>query len=400
MNEIRIGIIEPIGGHGGMNFYDYGLSMGLAHNDVEVYFFTSNATKIMNIDKVFTILTFSSIWSQKNKLLKGLTYFKGLLTSLKICKQKNIRMIHLHIFHMDWLFYFSIKLCRLFRFKTVVTIHDITTLAGNTIPTSVAKKLIYRIDNIIVHNTFSLSEIKSLFPQREYNLIPHGNYIPFVKKVNLQTKRNPFKILFFGQIKQVKGLDILLEALYIIKKRDIICELTIAGKLWKDSFEKYENIINEKGLAPFVRANIKYIPDDEIWDYFNDTNLVVLPYKKIYQSGVLLMTMSYGRAVLTSNLPAFTEIIKHNHNGYLFTNGDPISLANTIESIINCNNIPEVEKAACETVSEIYDWNHIGLLTKNVYCKLITSDSHFHTQYLYPNKRAVLTNDEFPNKKI
>jgi len=397
MNEVRIAVIEPVGGHGGMNFYDYGLSMGLAHNQVEVYFFTSNATKIMNIAKVFTMLSFSSVWSQKNRLLKGLTYFKGLVTSLRICKQKNIRIVHLHIFHMDWLFYFSIRLCRLFKFKIVVTIHDITTLAGNTIPTSLLKKLIYRIDKVIVHNTFSLLEIRSLFPGREYNLIPHGNYIPFVKRVTAQTKRNPFKILFFGQIKQVKGLDILLEALHIIKERGINCELTIAGKLWKESFEKYENIINEKGLAPFIRVNIKYIPDDEIWDYFNDSNLVVLPYKKIYQSGVLLMAMSYGRAVLTSNLPAFTEIIKHNHNGYLFINGDPISLANTIESIIKCNNIPDVEKAAYETVSEIYDWNRIGLLTKNLYCQLLTSDSYFHTAHLNSSKQAVLNNDEILN---
>ena len=91
LKELRIAIIEPVGGHGGMNFYDYGLSMGLAHNNVEVYFFTSNATKILNTEKVFTIQSFSSVWEQKNKLVKALIYFKGLFKTIKICKQKKLK---------------------------------------------------------------------------------------------------------------------------------------------------------------------------------------------------------------------------------------------------------------------------------------------------------------------
>jgi glycosyltransferase involved in cell wall biosynthesis len=387
LKEIRIAIIEPVGGHGGMNYYDYGLSLGLASNNVVVYFFTSNATEIIKADRVFTIHTFSSVWDQKNKLVKTFIYFKGLFQALKICKQKKIQVLHFHVFHMDWLFFFSVKFSQLFKFKIVVTAHDVTSFAGSTVPAYLQKKLIYSVDKIIVHNTFSLSEIKSFYPKRDYDLIPHGNYIPFVKTVNPQIKRTPFRILFFGQIKKIKGLDILLEALYLLKQRHVNCELTIAGKLWRSTFDEYQNIIDRKELVSSIKSHIRYIPDDEVWSFFNDTNLVVLPYRKIYQSGVLLMAMSYGRVVLASDLPAFTEIIQHNYNGYLFPNGDPVSLANAIEEIINSNNVDNVERAAYKTVSEIYDWNKIGLQTKNLYLNLINSSSHFHTRYIYENKQ-------------
>lgn len=345
--------------------------MGLAHHNFEVYYFTSNATKTLPLDHVHTIHSFSSIWDQNNKILKIIYYFKGLFRSLRCSKKKKIKILHFHVFHINWLFLFSIVICKILRFKVVVTIHDIATLAGKSLPAFFHKKLIYSIDEIIVHNKSSLREITDLLPKRTYNLIPHGNYLPFVKKVRPQEFTTDFRILFFGQIKKVKGLDILLEALSILKERNIKCKLTIAGKIWKDRFERYQSIIDERKLGELVVTDLNYIPDHAIWDYFNAANLVILPYRKIYQSGVLLMAMSYGRVVLTSDLPAFKEILVANHNGFLFKCGDAASLANKIKEInLRRSILPKIEDQAYEDVSGKFDWKVIGAMTEKVYSKI------------------------------
>ena len=174
--------------------------------------------------------------------------------------------------------------------------------------------------------------------------------------------------LFFGQIKKVKGLDVLLKALAILNKSEISFRLTIAGKVWQDSFEHYQQIIDEQNLASVIDLHLQYIPDEEMWNYFNDANLVVLPYKKIYQSGVLLMAMSFGRAVLASDLPAFAEVINPGENGFLFQSEDSVALAAELSQIIQQRDIlSRIEDKAYRSIKTEFDWTRIAMETRKVY---------------------------------
>ena len=117
-----------------------------------------------------------------------------------------------------------------------------------------------------------------------------------------------------------------------------------------------------------------YVPDDQVWNYFNEAKLVVLPYKKIYQSGVLLMVLSFGRAVLASNLPAFTEIVQSGENGFLFQAGDPHALANMIAHIMsNPFLLQTVEENGYHTVKKNFDWSEIGAATKKIYSEMLST---------------------------
>src|SRR5687768_1084479 len=99
MKQISVSLIEPIGGHGGMNFYDYGLSQGLANNMVQVNFFTSDSTVPISLVNVKTYFTFSSMWKRKSKILKVLIYLKGLFHTLLKSKGLKADLLHLHVFH-------------------------------------------------------------------------------------------------------------------------------------------------------------------------------------------------------------------------------------------------------------------------------------------------------------
>ena len=136
-------------------------------------------------------------------------------------------------------------------------------------------------------------------------------------------------------IKKVKGLEILLESLkeVVAKNPDIV--LLIAGNLWQNDFSMYQQIIDENNLSKNVLLHTKFIAHEDVEHYYCASDLVVLPYKRIYQSGVLMMTLSYGRPVLVSDLPPLKEVVVDNESGFLFKTEDVNDLADKLIVILS-----------------------------------------------------------------
>jgi glycosyltransferase involved in cell wall biosynthesis len=236
------------------------------------------------------------------------------------------------------------------------------------------------VDKIIVHNKYSLDQAKNIVTSLKICVIKHGNYIPFIQKSKNNSKSkdgSKLKILFFGQIKKVKGLDLILTALGLLKQRGITkFELTIAGKLWKDNFTTYKSIINKYNLLDHIILHIGYVPNEKVDYYFEDCDIVILPYLKVYQSGVLLKAMSYKKAVLVSDLCPFTEIIKDGQNGYVFKAGDIHSLCEKLIYIMNnINELNKIGNEAYEYVKTNHDWMTIAEEVFNLYKKMLLINS-------------------------
>lgn len=373
MSDFKIALICPVGGQAD-NFYNYGLSFGLAKNAVEVFYCTSNSTEKIDHQNVHTLFFFSDIWKQKTKIRKMKKYLAGINKTLKFSKKNGIKVLHFMVFNIDWMLYVTIAISKILGFKVVTTIHDVKSFAGQRMPTLFEKKLLRKIDEAIVHNVYSMQELQKLFKSDHYHAIAHGNYIDFIKKVDDQPKHHCLQLLFFGQIKKVKGLDILLNALGVLKEKGLNLKLIIAGRVWKDDFGNYEQIIEKYNLGGMVEKHLEFIPNDKMWDYFNNANLVILPYREIYQSGVLLMALSFGRAVLTSDIPAFSNAITDKKNGFLFKDDDPESLANRIEYIYNNKHLlNEVEDEGYKYVKTENDWADSAMKIKNIYKSLLQS---------------------------
>ena len=106
--------------------------------------------------------------------------------------------------------------------------------------------------------------------------------------------------------------------------------LVIAGKTWEGNFKIYQDIIDRYNLNRFCIVRNKYIPTNDVNHYFAAADLVILPYKRISQSGVLMMAVSYQKAVLTSDLPPFKEVLSNDKTGFLFQSENIDSLADKI----------------------------------------------------------------------
>lgn len=375
MNEkkLLIGIVEPVGGHGGMDYYDYGLAMGLGANNVEVVFYTSNETKIREYPNVDTLFYFKEMWG-RNFLIKVSKYLKGHYSAIKDMKIRGIKIIHLHFFTFRFIDLIILWYARINNLKLVVTIHDVTSFDKKA-NSFIERTCFNYINGVILHNQSSLNAFKEKFKVLIPSvIIPHGNYLPFIEDVSIIKGENTgkFTLLFFGQIKKVKGLDVLLEALSIVKKNSCQIELIIAGKAWKSDLNEYRELIKKLNLEDIVTTEFRYILDEEVASFYKQADLVVLPYREIYQSGVLLLTLSYGKPVLCSDLGAFKEIVIDNENGFLFDSGSPRHLAAKIEEIVlDRDNLQRVASKSSSMIRDRYDWIKIGDMTKAFYSEIV-----------------------------
>ena len=84
----------------------------------------------------------------------------------------------------------------------------------------------------------------------------------------------------------MKGLDILLKAIAMVVKENPNFKLTIAGRPWKTDGDRYEKMILDLGLDDFVERHFRFIEDEEVASFYERADVVILPYKRIYQSGV------------------------------------------------------------------------------------------------------------------
>ena len=375
----KIAILEPVGGHGGMNYYDFGLAGGIAANN-QVILYTSEETYVPK-DLLFEVKkSFKGVWGEAPKLFRAYNFFYGLISSIVHAKINKIDIIHYHFFHYTIIEIICVKLAKLLLFKVVITAHDVESFSGAR-NIKKAHKVFMTADIVIAHNKVSKDELisKIRLPNDKIVIIPHGNYInTTVKLPSKKVARNKFNlfpddkiILFFGQIKKVKGLEILLRSLPDVIKVYPKFKLIIAGKVWKDDFSNYETIIKDLGLCDKVISHIRYIPDDMVPYYYQAADLVVLPYKRIYQSGVLLMAMSYKVPVLVSNIPGMTEIISDCENGFIFNMGNSESLSRKLKSILSeQESLLRVKNVAFNQMLSYFSWDRIGKMTSDVYEKL------------------------------
>ena len=372
---MTVSIIDPIGGHGAMDYYDYGLAYGLGENDVCVFFYTSEETNTRVYRNVQTKLIFKGVWGS-SILKKTWRYMKGHREAYIDSKKNKAKIVHLHFFSFRSIDLLMLLIARVYGFKVMVTVHDVNSFHGNS--KKFVERSCYRlIDGVIVHNQASADAIsEKSFKTNQIAIIPHGNYLPFIStdgsKKCLSTR---FNILFFGQIKKVKGLDVLLKAIQrVVAINDNIAVL-VAGRPWKDDQSTYQSMISELGLSLFVKTDFRYIPDEEVADFFQEADIVALPYKEIYQSGVLLLTMSYGKPVLCSDLKPFKEIIKDKETGFLFKSEDDKDLADKLlELMANPELLLKVSKKASVLIQNDFDWITIGHKTLDFYRQILKSD--------------------------
>ena len=188
------------------------------------------------------------------------------------------------------------------------------------------KYFVKNCDGFIAMSKVVLNDL-SIFTQnlnKAYS--PHPMYENYGDAISIDLARkklnlNPHDkiILFFGLIRHYKGLDILLEALAAPEIKNQGVKLLIAGEFYDDK-NFYLQLIKKLKLQDHVIVHDKFIPNDEVRDYFCASNLVAQTYRNATNSGVTMVGYFYEKPMLVTNVGGLSEIVPNEVCGYVVEN--------------------------------------------------------------------------------
>lgn len=186
---------------------------------------------------------------------------------------------------------------------------------------------------------------------------PHPIYDIYGEKVTKKEARAFFQlrieekvILFFGFIREYKGLDLLIESLKTMP--DI--KLIVAGEFYIDS-KPYFQLAEKLGVMDQIVWRNQFIADEDIKYYFSAADVVILPYKNATQSGITQIAYHFNTPMIATNVGGLEDFVKDGEVGYL-VNPDSKSISNGVKrfyeeekEILFSENIKSAKKA--------FDWS-------------------------------------------
>jgi glycosyltransferase involved in cell wall biosynthesis len=351
LDSLKVVLIDPSG------FtlpYDHCLCAGLAQRGCQVFLVTSQSPYVfwnhtasyerLNHFFRFTNRIYKTPSGLGRKYVKGIEYLYDM--------ERLIHQLHKlapDVIHFQWLplpLVDSLFLPRLRKIAPLIlTVHDTQPFQGSPVSRVQLlgwRKTLYLFDHLIVHTYFSQHELitSTGIPQVNISVIPHGffNYYKDIRSPNINTlKASDSKkiVLFFGVIKPYKGLDLLIQAFSRLPdKLRKEAELLVVGYP-KIPVEPLKELAKRLGISDNIVWDLRFVPEEEVATVFEQAFVVVLPYRRIDQSGVLMTALAFGKPVIATKVGGFPEIIKDGVHGYLVNPGNVDELAQVMEMILS-----------------------------------------------------------------
>lgn len=187
-------------------------------------------------------------------------------------------------------------------------------------------------------------DLKAFDPDKPLKVIPHPLYSHFgtpmprkqaLENLGLDPSRKT--LLFFGLIREYKGLDILLDAFEMLGDE---YQLIIAGEPY-GSFEPYMQKINAGHNIDRIALALHYIKDSQVKEYFSGADLCVLPYRSATQSGVSAVSFHFEVPMLVTAVGGLKETIADTGTGLLADDCTPQAVAEGIRRYFDTPSIRE-----------------------------------------------------------
>lgn len=245
---------------------------------------------------------------------------------------------------------------KLRNYTIITTIHDFYQHPGMINP--IRKLLFDRIINnsnkiiVLTRSFIPLVEKKYKFNKENIFHIPHPNFNYYNKENEIPDFSIKNNLLFFGRITKYKGLNILLEAMPKIWQMFPNINLTIVGR---GQLTKYEEEFIDKNKNRVKLINW-WIKDSEVWDYFQKSDLTILPYIEASQSGVVSLSFSCGRNVVATDVGGLKEQITP-AKGIVVAPNDSNAISNAIIKLYKKPDyIIEINKYCYEYAQKELTW--------------------------------------------
>lgn len=246
----------------------------------------------------------------------------------------------------------------------------VVCLADNIIPhehrpgdRQLTNYFIQRIDGLVAMSKSVLGDAHTFNKDLPVGFCPHplfdnyGERLPeALAKQQLKLDVNTRYLLFFGFIRDYKGLDLLLNAFADERLRKFPVKLLVAGEYYS-SPEPYLELIKKNHLEQLVELRTEFIADEEVNLYFSAADMVVQPYKSATQSGVTQIGYHFNKPMLVTNVGGLSEIIPDGKIGYV-TEPDSLKIADALVDFYTRERMSEFEANIVEEKKK-FSWSNM-----------------------------------------
>ena len=272
------------------------------------------------------------------RAIKALTvtlHYLGLIAHVALKKPDILHFQWLPLVEVSTVERLFLKILRFVAPKTrfLLTIHNIYPHDSSEGYKQVYRERFSRVspffDKFIVHLETTKKEFCSVFgiSTEHVKVLHHGVLKPKGHDTVRRQRGKVLKLIMYGNQSTYKGTDVFVKALSLLPQeyKNKVHAL-IVGKTYSD----YLNELKEKK----ENANIEFIPEhvsnEDLYKYIAESDIIVLPYREISQSGVLLLALSTKRLIITSDIPSFKETLAGMSEDTFFESGNVANLSKLI----------------------------------------------------------------------
>ena len=230
------------------------------------------------------------------------------------------------------------------------------------------------VDGFIAMSKSVLDDLETFDKVKPKVYCPHPLYDNFGAAIPKKTAKEKLKldpdshyVLFFGFIRDYKGLDLLLKAFAEEPVRSLGLKLLVAGEFYT-SAEPYMEIIRKHQLEDKVVLSNDFIADSEVGNYFCAADLVVQPYKSATQSGVTQIAYHFNKPMIITNVGGLSEFVPDGKTGYV-VDPDEKAIAGAISRFYTENKEAEFSVNAGEEKKK-YSWTRMTEAIAEVISKI------------------------------
>lgn len=351
---------------------DFGVEMPVALDPlVELTVFTIKGTRLKESDCARILPAFPEYWGSRSKFAKIVDEISALWKlSIELLRHRN-GVVHIQFFRFPLV---EVPVYLFFR----PVLRRLVFTAHNALPHEnkhwhhFAYKLWYSIvDQVHVLSNHTGEQLtKSLgVSSSKIGYAPHGNYDRFIRdtppECSEMTRRalgiseNEKLILYFGLIRPYKGVDRLIDASPHISTPNT--RILVAGGCAEPLLTELRQRILTKDTHGKVTFLPGFVENKQLSSLLAAADLVVFPYTHIYQSGAVLLAMSFGKPVLVSDIEGFREYVHDSQTGWLVDTSDATLFANSIDSALqNSDALTKIGRAARYACDTDFSWSHIA----------------------------------------
>jgi len=245
----------------------------------------------------------------------------------------------------------------------------IVCIADNVIPHEkrpgdkpFTKYFLKSCDAFITMSEKVMKDLRQFEPSKPAQFVEHPLYDNFGESISKEEARknlglpvNDRIILFFGFIRQYKGLDILLRAMADERIKSANIKLLIAGEFYEDE-KPYQQLIAEYNLQDQIILKTNFIPDSEVRNYLCAADCVIQPYRNATQSGVTPLAYHFEKPMVVTNVGGLPSLVPHQKVG-LVAEPDPKAIADAIIGFYDLGEdffIPHLR-----TEKQKYSWSNL-----------------------------------------